>query len=212
MNEFLGKIQVNHDHYFNKQYLDKSRFMGLFAQYFSINQVGNFEKLLEIGPGPGLFSSLMRYFDRDITTVDFDRYLKPNLVAIFPNLPIKRKSFDIVCAFEVLEHLPFSLLSQCLKEMARISKSHVLLSVPNINYLNPKIKISAEIILGKLKFNKNFQKSIHKDLCNIHEHYWEIGFNGYTIQKVVKIAEESGLILQNTKFFEPWFQFFTFKS
>jgi 2-polyprenyl-3-methyl-5-hydroxy-6-metoxy-1,4-benzoquinol methylase len=43
-------------------------------------------------------------------------------------LPFERGSFDLVCAIEVLEHVPDPSLT--LAEMVRVSRSHVLVSVP----------------------------------------------------------------------------------
>ena len=43
-------------------------------------------------------------------------------------LPFEKNEFDLVCALEVLEHVPDPALT--LSEMARVSRSHVLVSVP----------------------------------------------------------------------------------
>lgn len=212
MNSNIGQTQVDRAHYFSGQYLDKSRFLGLHAQFSTINKIEINESILEIGPGPGLFSSIMRNFGKNITTTDFDRELRPDLVAALPYLPFTNNSYDLVCAFEVLEHLPFDLIGSCLSEMARIANAYVVFSVPNIKHMNPDIKIVADLKIGKWKFNRSFFRTKHKGLCNTVEHYWELGFNGYKLEKVVDIASATGLKLVTTNFFDPWFQFFTFKK
>jgi len=51
-------------------------------------------------------------------------------------LPFPAGSFDLVTCTEVLEHLDQKRLDATLREMARVVRSHVLISVPNSEDLN----------------------------------------------------------------------------
>lgn len=46
-------------------------------------------------------------------------------------LPFPDKSFDLVLCCEVLEHLPFETYPAALKELERVAKKYILISVPN---------------------------------------------------------------------------------
>ena len=64
--------------------------------------------------------------------IDFGKKLFPNLVfkqgSVY-DLPYKNNSFDLVVCTEVLEHLEDP--SKALREMLRISKKYLVISVPN---------------------------------------------------------------------------------
>jgi SAM-dependent methyltransferase len=55
----------------------------------------------------------------------------PGVCGSLTHLPFKERSFDLVTAFEVLEHLPLELGQKACAEIARVSRQHILISVPN---------------------------------------------------------------------------------
>lgn len=67
------------------------------------------ETVLEIGPGTGMFTAIMNRLGPHIETVDIDPGLEPDHVASATELPMGDDSFDVVCAFQVLEHMPFEM-------------------------------------------------------------------------------------------------------
>ena len=46
-------------------------------------------------------------------------------------MPYPDKHFDLVCAFETLEHLPPAAIPGALSELARVSTTHVVASIPS---------------------------------------------------------------------------------
>jgi len=67
-------------------------------------------RFLDYGGGPGLFVRLMR--DRGFNFYRQDRYAEPILSRYFDleDLPIQDRRFELVTAFEVIEHLPRPLI------------------------------------------------------------------------------------------------------
>jgi len=63
-------------------------------------------RFLDYGGGPGLFVRLMR--DRGFNFYRQDRYVAPILCRYFDleDLPVHERRFELVTAFELLEHLP----------------------------------------------------------------------------------------------------------
>jgi len=62
-----------------------------------------------------------------------------NLVCDITKIPVKNKSYDVVCAFEVLEHIPYDDFEAALKEMKRVlkDKGFIVLTAlhPDIDFL-----------------------------------------------------------------------------
>ena len=68
--------------------------------------------MLLIGVGDGLVPFYLKeVLGIKVTTCDIDPELQPDIVADVRNLPCADASYDAVAVFEVLEHLPFELLT-----------------------------------------------------------------------------------------------------
>jgi 2-polyprenyl-3-methyl-5-hydroxy-6-metoxy-1,4-benzoquinol methylase len=205
-----GNVQVNRGYYFTDDYLDEARFSGLYGQINLCKKLNFSGNILEIGPGPGLFSAIMKKIGYEIITIDFDQNIQMDIIGELPKLPLNSMTFDCVCAFEVLEHLPFESLNACFLEMARISKSLIIISVPNIKRINPKYKFIIDIKYKNFMFQKEILKSGQTKLTNPQEHFWELGINGINEDMIIREACKAGLVVLQNKFIKPWFHFFVF--
>lgn len=205
------KPQVSRNHYFNKSYDSKERFISYWHQ---INEIVRLEpdSVLEIGIGSGFVSKYLKERDINITTLDFDPNLNPDRVGSVLDIPFEDNSFDIVACYEVLEHLPFEDFNKALAEIYRVSKTYAILSLPDVNRVYhvyghiPKVGVLKRLIpLPRLK------RPIH----NFYgEHYWEIGKVGYPLSKIINNIQKSGFKIEETyRVFEhPYHRFFTLKK
>jgi len=107
--QWVSSPQVSRSHYFNPTYLSRSRFEGLQCQLAMCLESEGLKSILEIGPGPGLLTALLRQFQFQVTTVDIAMDILPDVVGSLSEMPFRDGAFDATCAFQVLEHLPFSL-------------------------------------------------------------------------------------------------------
>lgn len=92
----------------------------------------------DIGCGNGLFLNLLngnktRY--KQLVGIDTSqsalKYVKTNKsIGNITQIPLESASFDLVTSLEVIEHLDAEEYSLGLKELARISKKYILVSVP----------------------------------------------------------------------------------
>src|SRR5690606_7789097 len=101
--------------------------------------------------------------------------------------------FDVVAIFEVLEHIPFEDFEVTLEKIKLISKSKVLISVPQrhtvfeLIFKFPGIRTVLKrdfirlILSIPLRF-PGFKES--------GQHYWEIDSGDYTIRRVRSAFEE----------------------
>ncbi|MBI2120117.1 MAG: methyltransferase domain-containing protein [Parcubacteria group bacterium] len=181
--------QVNKSHYFDEKYNSKARWVSFFYQIEILQDI-KAKKVLEIGPGNGLVTYILRDRGVQVTTVDIDPDLKPDVVASVSKLPLADNTFDAVCAFEVLEHIPFEHFVKNLKEMSRISKKHVVISLPDRRRILLHFLLKVPLINYKNIFIKipSFKKHVFDG-----QHYWEIGKKGYSVGFIKEHIEKAGL-------------------
>ncbi|EKE16388.1 MAG: methyltransferase type 11 [uncultured bacterium] len=183
-------IQVDRSHYFT-QYDNIERFISYYYQITSITKT-NPENILEIGVGNKTVSNYLKEAGYTIITCDFDKELKPDIVADIKNLPLKNNSFDTVVACEILEHLPFSEFESTIKELRRVTRRTLIISLPySCAYLENNLKINIPFFQKKLNFSIKIPYFFIKIKLNNKnkEHYWELGSKDCsksTIRNIIK--------------------------
>ncbi len=190
-----NKVQVESSHY-NWRYDSLKTWTSFYYQIDNIIKHANKEKdkILELGIGNGFVTDKLRKLGYDVTTVDFDECLSPDFVADVRSLPFNNNSFDIVCAFEVLEHLPFCDFDKALKELKRVVNKKILISLPYSSFtLWLGFKIFPYIKAKQLEIN--IPHSFRKHKFN-GEHYWELGKKGFSIKKIMKHLKINGFIVE----------------
>jgi hypothetical protein len=178
----MRDVQVAPEHYEFERYDDRERWMSYWHQIRAVLAVRP-KTVLEIGPGSGVFRSYLQRAGVTVKTLDIDRTREVDYVAditrIDESLP-PGLTFDAVCAFQVLEHLPFDDFEACLAGIARRAAPHVFLSLP---YRGLRVRWSFwwgdhTVSLGH-KFMLPWR---HRP---IPEHHWELGYP-ITARKVTK--------------------------
>ncbi len=155
------------------------------------------ESILEIGVGEGVFSGYLKnhYAGKiAVASLDCDSELSPDVIGDVRRLPFAEGEFDLVCAFEVLEHLPFEEFSAALIEMKRVSKKFVVISLPHWGrHFSFSIRLP---FFKKLSWQYKFNLlPIKHEFAG--EHYWEIGKRGYPLELIKLQLEKSGFSLAN---------------
>jgi len=202
--------QVEADHYDFSVYMTLDRWSSI---WYQLNEVLKLhpENILEIGHGAGIFQSVSRGIGLNASSIDIDGELNPTYVGSVLDLPFSDNSFDVVCCFQVLEHLPYSNFVDALKEIARVSKKNVIISLPDAKKAWP-----CSIQLPRLGA---FRWLIHKPYFKLPkhvwdgQHYWEINTNGYGIKKILNDIEVAGIrVIKTYRVHEkPYHHFFVAK-
>src|SRR3546814_15484912 len=86
--------------------MEKGRWNSIWHQLDEIIRLQP-RRVLEIGPGIGLFKRAAGLYGVPVETLDIDPELKPDHVASVTELPFADGEFDVVCAFQMLEHVPY---------------------------------------------------------------------------------------------------------
>lgn len=177
--------------YLKKEYNHKPRWYSYYHQFQNIFN-HNPESVLEIGTGSGITAKILRENNIKVVTVDNDPKTNPDIVGDVLKLPFKNNSFDMTVAFEILEHLPFSSFSMALKEMGRVARNNVIISLPD--HGKSLLRLTFKLPFTK---EKNIQLRIpainNKKYWAPCGHHWEMGNIDYPYLKVAKEIEKSGL-------------------
>jgi SAM-dependent methyltransferase len=97
--------------------------------------------ILDVGCGNGLFANMEKKgrlkigIDLSMTALEFLN--APAIQADAAAIPFQDSSFDASLSMEMMEHLPESIYSKVLKELKRVSRRYILISVPyneNLQY------------------------------------------------------------------------------
>lgn len=94
------------------------------------------QNILDVGAGNGIVTN--RLLERGLTAVAFDfsevaleSVRGPTVVGDVRDMPFDDRSYDLCVMSEVLEHLGSGTFERALKEVARITRRHVVITVPN---------------------------------------------------------------------------------
>lgn len=204
------RAQVDKSHYEGSAYRSNERWNSYWHQLDLLSHT-KAATVLEIGVGSGVVARELKSRGVQVTTVDIAEDLSPDVVGSVTQLPFEANAFDCVLAAEILEHIQFSDVPQALKEIARVTRSHAVISIPHPGWvfsiiyklpLLPRIALMLQIPF--------FWKEHHFN----GEHYWELGKKGYPIARFLGAAKEAGLTLVRLEKHadDPAHRFFLFQK
>lgn len=92
-------------------------------------------RVLELGAGRFTLTQAFRQLGVDAVGIDWSRTacgFAPDCAvrATMPNLPFRDRSFDLITAFDVLEHLERDDVNRAVREMHRVSSGYCLANIP----------------------------------------------------------------------------------
>jgi SAM-dependent methyltransferase len=177
--------QVQEGYYVTEKYASLNRFISYYYQIDAVRRT-NPKTVLFVGVGDGLVPEFLKKSGYEVTTLDFDPVLKPDVAGDVRALPFADGSFDTVCVFEVLEHMPFDDSKKALAEIARVAKSHACISVPHrrtgfelvLRFPFIKTLTGRELLRLALYVPVRFP-----GFAVSKQHYWEIDGRGMTLNR-----------------------------
>ncbi|PJF41539.1 MAG: methyltransferase type 11 [Phototrophicales bacterium] len=187
--------RVSPDHYTNTNYLSKQRLASYWHQLDEIVQLQP-SSVLEIGVGADFLRHQLAVFGiHNVVSADIDWALKPNVVADARHLPFSDQCVDVAVAFQVLEHLPYEGFEQALRELKRVARKHVLISLPE---RTPSLRWMFSISQWKLNIHLLRIPLVWERPLSTDQHYWEIGLKGYPLSRIKESMRAAGLQLVKT--------------
>jgi len=94
-------------------------------------------RILDVGCGDGRLSKAIRQ-NRECFLVGFDLSITalgklsgPKVCGSAARMPFPDQSFELIVSTEMMEHLPEEIYGEVLKEISRVAKDFILITVPN---------------------------------------------------------------------------------
>lgn len=178
-----------------EDYDDKRMWMSYWYQINEVLETGG-KDILVIGVGNKTVSNYLKtlseyleHKEMEITTADLDENLHPDRVCDISDLTkcFDHEFFDTILCAEVLEHLPFEKFEKSLKELRKVTREWVVLSIP---YSGRDFRFSVELPecpRGEItmKFPNRTEHT-----CD-GWHHWEVGKKGFSRKKVTRIIKQN---------------------
>lgn len=173
-------------------YLDGGR---IFSYAHQIDAIRRLEarSVVEVGPGPGLVTAALRAMGVEVTTVDVQPELEPDVIASVLELPFEDRCFDAALCCQVLEHLPFENFVPALKELKRVTRNGVVISLPDASpHYAMRVRLPK---VPRVDWTGTRRRdpggAWKKEKLDTDGHYWEIGYEGIDYKNVVRMAERA---------------------
>ena len=189
---------------------DERQFSSFYHQFKTLMSLPRSEvqTVLEIGPGTGVLTTLLRHYGVSVKTMDISADRDPDIQGSVTDIPAADNSYDVVCAFEVLQHLPYDRFSPALAEMARCSRRSVVLSLPYAaRRLSLNFSVDARIpFRGWRKIGFNIERTLPwragnrapSPVDDFRAHHWEINRASYSQRRVLEDVSAAGLDVVGT--------------
>lgn len=201
--------QVSKSHY-GHSYRSRDRWLSYFYQLALVRTLAP-ASVLEVGPGEGVVTENLRRDGVRVVTCDIAEDLHPDVVGSITALPCKDGEFELALAAEVLEHIQWRDVPQALRELRRVSKARVVISLPHPGWV-----FSLSLKLPLLPYLNLFLQIpfFWQEHTFNGEHYWELGKKGYPVRRFVVAARAAGLELVKTEkhIDDPVHRLFVFKK
>ncbi len=151
-------------------------------------------RVLVIGMGTGIEPLILRHkFGLDVTTFDIDDRFRPDVVGSVHDMAMfAGRTFDVVIASHVLEHLAFSYLEPALREIARVG-TYALVYLPFAGrHLEWRFVYSQRLreYAARLRIPPLRTVSGERPELQEGQHYWECGMRGFSVQRIERIMSK----------------------
>ena len=191
----MNQPQVSAEHYSFKTYMPEWRWSSVWRQIdLSLNYQPS--EILEVGAGPETYKQVMAREGIPVTTVDIAEDLQPDVVGSVLDLPFADNHFDLCCAFQVLEHLPYESFIPALQELRRVARKAVIVSLPDAAAGYPtRISIPGRGIRDFIIPRPYFKKAHTFD----GQHHWEINKKETPLKRIVQDIEQQGFRIRHNQ-------------
>lgn len=197
---------------YDPTYMSHGRAYSFAAQLDAVLSVSPMS-VLEVGVGTGICALAMRRLGFTVTTLDVQAALSPDILGDVRAIPREAQSFEVSSCCQVLEHLPFDQFVPAVRELHRVTRTRLVLSLPDTTR-----GFECALVLPRIGL-KRFSCVIptrapnaawRAERLETMGHYWEIGVDGISARTIVRALRAVGFAsIQTFRVRElQWHRFF----
>ncbi len=152
--------------------------------------------VLEVGPSHGLVTGYLKKFGVAVKTLDVKPEYAPDFLGSVLSIPVADNSFEMSIACEVLEHLPFEDFSKALRELRRVTRGALFMSVPDarMTLFGAVVKLP---LIKEIAWTVRFPTLRRLPPAPSGAHQWEIGMRGFPVRRVLREIRHAGLRIRS---------------
>ena len=199
--------------YFESGYFSQSQFVSFSEQLRLVHSL-NKKNILEIGLGNGLVSDFLRKAGLNVTTLDINPNLNPDVVGSVEDLMsiFPKQKFDLVLCAEVLEHMPFEIFEDLIFNISHITREYVILTLPRAQRIICDIQFSIKVPRIP-RIERGIFLSIPQSKI-LPEHHWELDSSKKTkLDEIVAILSKYFAVIDSGRFrFRSYHHYFVLKK
>ncbi|XOF34042.1 MAG: class I SAM-dependent methyltransferase [Candidatus Electrothrix sp. YB6] len=197
--KYQSKIVDGHEVYFSADWIDDLEKEIHFSWYYHqadivYSNCSRNQKMLEIGIGTGLLSDLLKKRGWDIKTLDIDEKKNPDFCDSAVGFDYEKQSIQVVLAFEVFEHMSFSIFEKVIYKLDQHNVTTIYFSLP----WNERRILDLNLKIAKLP-SLIWRLAIPAGRINTRTHFWELGKKEKTFgdKKLITLKSMIDIFLKN---------------
>jgi hypothetical protein len=204
----IPPVLGNPGRYSWEKYMSQDRWCSFWHQVNVIVQQ-NPRQVLEVGGGNGLLRSICRTLGIEFRMMDIREETGPDLVGSVLEIPLADRAVDLSCAFQMLEHVPYQDALVGFRELCRVARRDVIISLPNATRAFP-LSLTIPRVASLRWTIPGIGLPLH---TMVKSHCWEIGRPATTLRKVIADFSAEARLVKTFRVFEnPYHQFFHFSK
>ena len=185
-------------HYDAVSYYDRRRLFSSAHQVDAVRSTGA-RTVLEVGPGGGLVTVMLRALGLEVTTLDLEATTAPQVLGDVSALPFADDAFDAVLCSQVLEHLPFDRFVPTLRGMRRVARRAAVISLPDMRHQVGLGLVAPRVGRRETSWSLGWPRRgrFPARLLRKHGHHWEIGWRETPFARVRDAVAQAGWRLRD---------------
>ena len=204
---------LSKDLYLGSGYFAWPQLVSLVHQIIDVHATGA-RKVLEIGKGTGFVSDYLSKAGIEVTTVDVNPNLEPDVLGSVLELDnyFEEASFDCVLCAEVLEHMPFEYFEGTIEQIALSTSNRAFITIPRCQHILLDFACLIKIPKLRRKLRSLTLTLPKKDIWS--GHHWELDSDKKTKKREIRKLLEKHFIVESFERFKlnPYHFFIVLKK